>query len=84
MSPSLKRLSPVPAPTSLPRPKRTPWWRWRAIAKMPLARKALLDGQWAMLASAACRRVSSSSETCTSCAKTERLPTRPVRSYVSR
>ena len=38
---------PVPAPTSVPIPKRTPWATWRAIGKMPEARKALEDGQCA-------------------------------------
>jgi hypothetical protein len=43
---------------------------------MPLARNALLEGQCAMLARAAASRNSSSSETCTSWARTDEAPTR--------
>src|SRR3954469_2964313 len=37
-------LRPVPAPTSVPMPKRTPAATWRAIGKIPEGRKALVDG----------------------------------------
>ncbi len=70
----------MPAPTSVPSPKRTSWARWRVMGKIPLARNAFEDGQWATLASAAASRPSSPSVTWTSWANTDRRPTSPWRS----
>ena len=73
-------LRPVPAPTSVPIPKRTPAATWRAMGKIPEARKALLDGQWAIAVRLVARRLSSPSETWTLCARTEWSVSRPARS----
>ena len=70
----------MPAPTSVPRPKRTPCSQWRVMLKIPDARKAFEDGQWAMLVWAAARRRSSSSETWTLWASTERSRSSPASS----
>ena len=50
------------------------------MGKIPLARNAFEDGQWATLASAAASRPSSPSVTWTSWANTDRRPTSPWRS----
>ena len=73
-------LSPVPAPTSVPIPKRTPCSTWRTIGKMPEARNAFEDGQCATAVLDAARRRSSSSVTWTLCASTEHSLSSPARS----